>query len=67
VEQYRLGRLDLDGFVSERIGITEVEEAFGKMKAGKVLRSVVEISSPGGGPSATATATAAADLAEATR
>ncbi|MFI7496106.1 S-(hydroxymethyl)mycothiol dehydrogenase [Kocuria sp. M4R2S49] len=43
VDQYRLGRLDLDGFVSERIGIDEVEPAFAKMKAGKVLRSVVEI------------------------
>lgn len=43
VDQYRLGRLDLDGFVSERIGIDEVEPAFEKMKAGKVLRSVVEI------------------------
>lgn len=43
VEQYRLGRLDLDGFVSERIGIADVEAAFAKMTAGKVLRSVVEI------------------------
>ncbi|GGG57297.1 oxidoreductase [Kocuria dechangensis] len=43
VDQYRLGRLDLDGFVSERIGIEDVEPAFEKMKAGKVLRSVVEI------------------------
>lgn len=43
VEQYRLGRLDLDGFVSERIGLGDVEEAFTKMKEGKVLRSVVEI------------------------
>ena len=43
VEQYRLGRLDLDGFVSERIGLEEIEPAFEKMTAGKVLRSVVEI------------------------
>jgi S-(hydroxymethyl)mycothiol dehydrogenase len=49
VEQYRLGRLDLDGFVSERIGITDVEDAFEKMKAGKVLRSVVEITPVGTG------------------
>ena len=27
----------------ERIGINDVEEAFGTMKAGDVLRSVVEI------------------------
>lgn len=43
VEQYRLGRLDLDGFVTERIGIEDIEPAFEKMTAGTVLRSVVEI------------------------
>ncbi len=43
VDQYRLGRLDLDGFVSERIGIDDIEPAFAKMKEGRVLRSVVEI------------------------
>ncbi|ALU40453.1 S-(hydroxymethyl)mycothiol dehydrogenase [Kocuria flava] len=43
VDQYRLGRLDLDGFVTERIGLEDVEPAFAKMLAGKVLRSVVEI------------------------
>ncbi|RJU01070.1 S-(hydroxymethyl)mycothiol dehydrogenase [Arthrobacter frigidicola] len=53
VDQYRLGRLDLDGFVSERIGLGDVEPAFEKMKAGKVLRSVVEIS---GGRAASAAA-----------
>ncbi len=48
VDQYRLGRLDLDGFVSERIGIDEVEPAFEKMRTGKVLRSVVEIAPAAG-------------------
>ena len=43
VDQYRLGRLDLDGFVTERIGIADVEPAFERMTAGKVLRSVVEL------------------------
>lgn len=43
VDQYRLGRLDLDGFVTERIGLGDVEPAFDKMTAGRVLRSVVEI------------------------
>ena len=41
VEQYKLGRLDLDAFVSERIGLGDIEEAFTKMHDGKVLRSVV--------------------------
>lgn len=44
VEQYKLGRLDLDAFVTERIGLGDVEAAFAKMGAGKVLRSVVELS-----------------------
>ena len=43
VEQYKLGRLNLDAFVSERIGIDDIEEAFDKMGSGTVLRSVVEL------------------------
>ena len=35
--------LALDGFVTERIGIEDVEPAFERMTAGKVLRSVVEL------------------------
>jgi S-(hydroxymethyl)mycothiol dehydrogenase len=41
VDLYRQGRFDLEAFVSERIGIGDVEAAFGKMEAGEVLRSVV--------------------------
>ena len=41
VDLYLQGRLDLDRFVSERIGLDEVEEAFHKMERGEVLRSVV--------------------------
>lgn len=41
VDLYRQGRLDLDGFVTERIGIEDVEAAFDKMHEGSVLRSVV--------------------------
>ena len=43
VDLYRQGRLDLDAFVTETIGIGDVEEAFGRMKSGDVLRSVVKI------------------------
>jgi len=43
IDLYQQGRLDLDGFVSERISLGEVEEAFHKMERGEVLRSVVEI------------------------
>ena len=41
VDLYQQGRLDLGAFVSERIGIEDVEAAFDKMHAGDVLRSVV--------------------------
>ena len=41
IDLYLQGRLDLDRFVSETIGIGDVEEAFHKMERGEVLRSVV--------------------------
>src|SRR5213076_687354 len=41
IDLYLRGKLDLDGFVSETIGIDQVEEAFEKMERGEVLRSVV--------------------------
>lgn len=43
VDQYLLGRLPLDAFVSERITLDDVEPAFEKMARGEVLRSVVEL------------------------
>jgi S-(hydroxymethyl)mycothiol dehydrogenase len=41
IDLYLQGRLDLDGFVSETIGLDDVEAAFDKMHKGEVLRSVV--------------------------
>jgi S-(hydroxymethyl)mycothiol dehydrogenase len=41
VDLYQQDLLDLDAFVSETIGIGDVEEAFAKMGRGDVLRSVV--------------------------
>ena len=43
ISLYRQGRLPLEKFVSERIGLDQVEEAFHKMHAGEVLRSVVQL------------------------
>jgi S-(hydroxymethyl)mycothiol dehydrogenase len=43
VDLYLQGRLDLDRFVSETIGLGEVEEAFDRMERGEVLRSVVVV------------------------
>jgi S-(hydroxymethyl)mycothiol dehydrogenase len=41
IDLYLQGRLPLDTFVSETIGIGDVEAAFDKMHRGEVLRSVV--------------------------
>lgn len=41
IELYLQGRLDLAAFVSEEIGLADVEAAFDKMHRGEVLRSVV--------------------------
>jgi len=41
IDLYLQGRLDLDRFVSETIGLDQVEEAFHRMERGEVLRSVV--------------------------
>ncbi|MBA3287706.1 MAG: S-(hydroxymethyl)mycothiol dehydrogenase, partial [Acidimicrobiia bacterium] len=38
IDLYRKGRLDLDRFVSEEIGLDAVEDAFHKMERGEVLR-----------------------------
>jgi S-(hydroxymethyl)mycothiol dehydrogenase len=43
ISLYRQGRLPLEKFVSERIGLDQVEQAFHKMHAGEVLRSVVQL------------------------
>lgn len=43
VDLYQQGRFPLGEFVDERVRIDEVEQAFETMKAGKVLRSVVEM------------------------
>jgi len=43
VNHYKQGNLDLDAFVTERITLDQIEEAFNKMHEGKVLRSVVEL------------------------
>ncbi len=41
IDLYLQGKFDLDAFVSETIGIDDVEAAFDKMHRGEVLRSVV--------------------------
>ncbi|MGO2111607.1 MAG: S-(hydroxymethyl)mycothiol dehydrogenase [Pseudoclavibacter sp.] len=41
IDLYQQGRLDLDAFVTEEIGIGDIEAAFEKMHHGEVLRSVV--------------------------
>ncbi len=41
IDLYRQGKFDLDAFVTETIGVGDVEAAFDKMHHGDVLRSVV--------------------------
>ena len=41
IDLFLQGRLPLDAFVSEKIGIDGIEAAFAKMQRGEVLRSVV--------------------------
>ncbi|TPW78245.1 S-(hydroxymethyl)mycothiol dehydrogenase [Schumannella sp. 10F1B-5-1] len=41
VDLHLQGRLPLDAFVSEEIGLDDVEAAFDRMRAGEVVRSVV--------------------------
>ena len=41
IDLYLQGRLPLDAFVTEEIGIDEIDAAFEKMHGGNVLRSVV--------------------------
>jgi len=48
IDLYLQGRLDLDRFVSETIALDQVEDAFHRMEAGEVLRSVVVIAADGG-------------------
>jgi S-(hydroxymethyl)mycothiol dehydrogenase len=43
IDLYLQGRLDLDGFVTEEIGLGDVEAAFARMERGEVLRSVVRL------------------------
>ncbi|HEY0904846.1 MAG TPA: S-(hydroxymethyl)mycothiol dehydrogenase [Marmoricola sp.] len=43
VDLYLQGRLDLDAFVSEEVGLGDVEAAFSRMQEGGVLRSVVTL------------------------
>ncbi|NNG35504.1 S-(hydroxymethyl)mycothiol dehydrogenase [Nakamurella aerolata] len=52
IDLYLQGRLPLDAFVSETIGLGDVEAAFDKMRSGEVLRSVVVLpdSEQGGAP-----------------
>ncbi|HYX97697.1 MAG TPA: S-(hydroxymethyl)mycothiol dehydrogenase, partial [Geodermatophilus sp.] len=38
---YRQGRFPLEDFVTEAIGLDDVEEAFDNLRGGEVLRSVV--------------------------
>ncbi|MCX8558114.1 S-(hydroxymethyl)mycothiol dehydrogenase [Mycolicibacterium mucogenicum] len=46
ISLYLQGRLPLEKFVTERIGLDQIEDAFHKMHSGEVLRSVVVLTPP---------------------
>jgi S-(hydroxymethyl)glutathione dehydrogenase / alcohol dehydrogenase len=43
IRLWRAGRLDLEAMVTQRLGLKDINRAFDDMKAGRVIRSVVEI------------------------
>jgi S-(hydroxymethyl)glutathione dehydrogenase/alcohol dehydrogenase len=40
---WRAGRLDLDGMITKRAKLTDINQAFDDMKAGRVIRTVIDI------------------------
>jgi S-(hydroxymethyl)glutathione dehydrogenase/alcohol dehydrogenase len=42
---WRTGRLDLEGMITQRVPLSDVNSAFDDMKAGKVIRTVLEVGS----------------------
>ncbi|MGH9304471.1 MAG: S-(hydroxymethyl)mycothiol dehydrogenase, partial [Acidimicrobiales bacterium] len=48
ISLYLRGRLDLDRFITETIGLDQLEEAFNRMERGDVLRSVVVLDEESG-------------------
>jgi S-(hydroxymethyl)glutathione dehydrogenase/alcohol dehydrogenase len=43
IRLWKAGRLDLEGMVSKRIALDDINEAFEDMRAGRVIRSVIEL------------------------
>lgn len=43
IRLWKAGRLDLEGMVSQRLGLKEINKAFDDMRAGRVIRTVIEI------------------------
>lgn len=42
IELYLQGRLHLDDWISRRIRLEQINEGFAAMKAGKVIRSIID-------------------------
>jgi S-(hydroxymethyl)glutathione dehydrogenase / alcohol dehydrogenase len=43
IRLWRAGRLDLEGMISKRVGLDDLNQAFDDMKAGRVIRTVIEL------------------------
>lgn len=42
IQLWRAGRLDLEGMITRKIGIDDINDAFDKMQSGEVIRQVIE-------------------------
>jgi Zn-dependent alcohol dehydrogenase len=43
IRLWKTGRLDLDGMITKRIKLDAINDAFDDMRAGRVIRTVVEL------------------------
>lgn len=43
IRLWRTGRLDLEGMITQKMGLDDINQAFDDMKAGKVIRTVIEL------------------------
>lgn len=43
IRLWKAGRLDLEGMISQKMGLDDINQAFDDMKAGKVIRTVIEL------------------------
>ena len=43
IRLWRAGRLDLEGMITQRLALQDINQAFEDLKAGRVIRTLIEI------------------------